>query len=318
MLLPRDPDPRFAALPWKLAAFVLMAVGTVLGMLLLIAYRQGFFEDKTPLYFVSDSGTDLRIGMAVKFSGFKIGEVDRLVLDERGRVEIHVLVEDRYLRWIKADSIGRVGRDGPIGDSFVDVGMGDPKLPPVTAHTRLEFIPARSFDEVIAEVRERAMPVFHEVETLIKRLSDPQGDLNQTLANVRKLSEDVHTTRAQLDALLRQLNQLAARDVPATLDETRRTLESARKTLDHVEGRLPALLDQTDRTLGEAERAVRTARQTIEQAGPDAVDLIREGKDLVRKGNDTVDAVTGAWPLNRLMPAPVSQPPRSDSSGGRP
>jgi phospholipid/cholesterol/gamma-HCH transport system substrate-binding protein len=318
MLLPRDPDPRFAALRWKLAAFVLMAVGTVIGMLLLIAYRQGFFEDKTPLYFISDSGTDLRVGMAVKFSGFKIGEVDRLVLDERGRVEVHVQVEDRYLRWIKPDSIGRVGRDGPIGDSFVDVSVGDPMLAPVKPNTRLEFIPARSFNEIVAEIRERALPVFNEVETLIKRFSDPQGDLNQTLANLRRLSQDVHATRAQVDALLQQLNHVAARDVPATLDETRRTLEAARHSLEVVEVRLPTLLDKTDRTLSEAEHAVRAARQTIEQAGPDAADLVREGRDLAQKGNETVDAVTGAWPLNRLMPGSAIMPPRSDSVGGRP
>lgn len=317
----RDADARFRALPWKLAAFGLTALLGAGLALAFFAWRQGYFEDKTPIYFISDTGTDLRIGMAVKFSGFKIGEVTDLKLEKQGqvgRVRIATLIEDRHLKWVKADSIGRVGKEGFIGDSYIDVGIGDPRLPPVEHDTELEFMPAKSLDDVLREVRDRAVPVFDQVELLIRRINDPQGDLNQTLANLRKLSADLHATRGKVDAALGQVDRLAGKEVPATLASARQALERADRSLQSVEAQLPALLQRTDRTLGNLEAASATARQALDAAAPDAVGLVRDSRELARKGNETVDAVSGAWPLKSLLDPPSSRPPRSDSQGAAP
>ncbi|MFC4157809.1 MlaD family protein [Chitinimonas lacunae] len=309
----RDNDARFRALPWKLAAFVLTAMAGAGLVLLFFAHKQGMFEAKTPLSFISDNGTDLRVGMAVKFSGFKIGEVRDLVLDDRGRVEIRVEVEDRHLKWIKSDSVGRVGKDGPIGDSYIDVGLGDQKLPPVKRDTVLEFIPAKSFDDMLREVRDRVVPMLDEAETLVRRVNDPQGDLSQTLANLRRFSEGLEDTRARLNQALESIDRVASHDTPKTLESTRQALQRADRALAEVESRLPTLLERADRTLGNAEAVSGKVKQTLDQAAPDAVGLIRDGRDLVRKADDSVDAVTGAWPLNQIIAPPATRPPRVDS-----
>ncbi|QDQ25240.1 MCE family protein [Chitinimonas arctica] len=318
MKLLRDNDPRFRALPWKLALFGLTALASAALVLLFFAWRQGYFEAKTPLSFISDNGNGLKVGMAVKFSGFKIGEVTDLRLDDRGRVRIALLIEDRHLKWVKADSVGRVAKDGLIGDGYIDVGVGSFSLPPVGRDAELEFVPAKSMDEIMREVRDRAMPVINEVEGMIKRVNDPQGDLHQTLANLRTFSAGLNDTRARLDEALVSIDKLAGKEVPATLAVTRQALQRADQSLQQIETRLPGLLEKTDRTLGHLEASGAATHKLIEQIGPDAVGLVQEGRELSRKGNETVDAVTGAWPLNKLItPAPV-QAPRSDSQGVAP
>ncbi|WP_269533210.1 MlaD family protein [Chitinimonas sp. BJYL2] len=315
MPLLRDDDPRFRALPWKLALFVLTALAGAALVIVFFAWRQGYFEAKTPLTFISDSGNDLRLGMAVKFSGFKIGDVTDLKLDERGRVRIAVMVEDRHLKWIKSDSVGRVAKDGLIGDGYIDVGIGNPRFPPVDRNAELEFIPAKSMDEILREVRDRAMPTLVEVERLIQRINNPEGDLHQTLVNLRQFSAGLSDTRSKLDQALDSVNHLAANEVPATLANTRQALESADASLRLLESRLPTLLDKTDQTLGHVESMAGIARKVLEQSGPDIVGLAHEGHQLTRKGNQAVDAVTGAWPLNRLISPAPEQLPRSDSQG---
>ncbi|GAB3266938.1 MlaD family protein [Chitinimonas naiadis] len=318
MALLRDNDPRFRALPWKLAFFAVTALLSAAFVVAFFAWRQGYFEAKTPLSFISDNGNDLKVGMAVKFSGFKIGEVKDLKLDDRGRVRIGVMVEDRHLKWVKADSVGRVAKDGLIGDGYIDVGLGSMQLPPVGRDAELEFVPAKSLDEILREVRDRAMPVINEVESMIKRVNDPQGDLHQTLSNLRTVSAGLNDTRARLDAVLDNVNRLTAKDVPATLATTREALQRAESSLKQVEERLPGLLDKTDRTLGNLEAATDSSRKLIEQISPDTAALVHEGRNLAQKGNQTVDAVTGAWPLNKLITPPISSPPRSDSQGSKP
>jgi phospholipid/cholesterol/gamma-HCH transport system substrate-binding protein len=318
MSLIREIDPRFRALPWKLAAFGMTALAGALAVILLFAWRQGYFEPKTPLVFVSDSGTDLKLGMAVKFSGFKIGEVTNLALDPKGRVRINVQVENRYLHWIRPDSVGRVGKDGFIGDGFIDVGLGDLKLPAIHANAELEFIPARSMDDILREVHDRAMPVIQQVEGEMRRLNDPHGDLNQAIANMRQFSAGLGETRDKLNTALDNANRLAGKDVPVVLDTTRRVLDHADKTLGLVSDKMPALLDKTDQTLGHLQATSKTANELLIQMGPDVIDLMHGGKELVRKGNDTADALSQSWPFNRIMTPPAVVPPRSDSQGAQP
>lgn len=312
-MLLKDNDPRFRGLSLKLAGFVIASLVSASAVVLWFAVRQGYFEAKTPIYFISDSGVDLKTGMAVKFSGFKIGEVKALTLDARGRVKVDVLIEDRHMRWVKADSIGRVGRDGPIGDSFIDMGLGSTELKPVARNTQLEFIPAKSFDDLVRQVQAKIVPVIDEAQALLLRINDPQGDFTQTLVNLHKVSVGLSDTRAKVDTALDNLNNLTAKEVPATLADTRNLLQNASTSLKEVETRLPGLLQTADRTLGNLESASGTTRKLIEQAGPDAISLLRDTRDLARKGNETVDAITESWPLNKLMTPPPGRPARGDS-----
>lgn len=318
MNLPIEIDPRFKALPWKLAAFGLTALGGALAVILIFAWRQGYFEPKTPLVFVSDSGTDLRLGMAVKFSGFTIGEVTNLSLDQKGRVRVDVQIEDRYLHWIRPDSVGKVGKDGLIGDGYIDVGLGDLKLPQVKSGDELEFMPAKSMDDMLREVRDRTMPVIEQVEGEMRRLNDPKGDLNQTIANLRTFTAGLNDTRAKLDTALDNVNRMAGKDVPATLGTTRQALEHADAALSSVATRMPGILDKADKTLGHLESTSQTMQSLLDTTGPDIAGLVHEGRDLAHKGNDTVNAVNGMWPFNRYIAPAPAVPKRSDSQGAKP
>jgi len=311
MKLLRDDDLRFKALRLKTLGFLFAALLGAVAATLLFAWRQGQFEPKTPLIFISDTGTDLSVGMAVKFSGFKIGSVTQLQLDDRGRVVISVLIEDRYMKWLKPDSVGRVGKEGLIGDAYIDVGVGDPRKLPVEANAELEFMPARSMDEMLREFHDRVMPVVDEVAIQAKRLNDPNGDLNRSLANLRVFSENLKTTQAKLD----HVNQLTGSDIPATLTATRDALQHASASLVIVEKRLPELIDRTDRTLGHVEATGRETQQLIEGISPDVVGVVQDSRDLVHKGNEVVDGVTQHWPLSGMVARPEVQPERGDSQG---
>ena len=85
-----DIDPRFQRLGLKLGLFVGAGVLLCLAFRLAMAVRQGYFSPKTPVYFQAASGTDLSPGMAVKLSGFKIGEVSVVDLNQLARVDVEM------------------------------------------------------------------------------------------------------------------------------------------------------------------------------------------------------------------------------------
>src|SRR3990167_6257913 len=140
MSLFTDKDPRFKRLATKVGTFVVIGIVACAALLFVLADRQGFFQPKTLLLAESPTGADLRPCMAVKLSGFKIGEVRSVSLNEHAHVDVLMRIEDRYLRWIKADSFVSVAREGLIGDSHLAITGGSAKLPPVREGDTLNFV----------------------------------------------------------------------------------------------------------------------------------------------------------------------------------
>ncbi len=320
MKLLRDSDPRFRWLGAKLLAFIVLAVLAVAGLVYAIAVKQGYFVAKTPLLLVSESGTDLKVGMAVKFSGFKIGQVEKLTLDEVGHVNIEIVVEDRYLKWIKRDSVGHMMKDGLIGDSYIGISGGTGFLPPVDRNSQLIFVAGKSFDEIAQEVRDRVVPVIEEVEKTLHYVNDPKGDVVQALQNFNRLSQDLQQTRSRIDSAIAHFDALAAKDVPETLLSARKALERADAAIAQVQEKLPPIMDKANNTLAnveaasaEAKQAAEALRKTAETAAPDAGRLLKRGNELLDTGADTLDSVRRSWPLNRMVAPEEPQAPRIES-----
>ncbi len=81
----RDTDARFQWLGWRVAMFIalgLVCFGLLLGLL---ALKQGYFVSRTRLSFVAESGNGMNNGMQVRLSGFKIGVVDQVTLNDQAK-----------------------------------------------------------------------------------------------------------------------------------------------------------------------------------------------------------------------------------------
>jgi len=103
-----DKDDRFKNLFGKAAVFILLAA---IGMGLAFLWtgeKKGAFTAKSPIYFVADSGQDLSVGMPVKFSGFKIGKLNTLTLDEQGHVQVCLLYTSHRITLRTASAV--IGR----------------------------------------------------------------------------------------------------------------------------------------------------------------------------------------------------------------
>lgn len=315
MTRPALTDNRFRRLGLKLGLFI--GLGLVLGLALLLgmAARQGYFSPKTPVYFVADSGTDLRPGMAVKLSGFKIGTVRRVDLNEAARVDVEMAIEDRYLKWVKRDSVATLAREGMIGDSFISVTRGSPSLPALTRDDRLRFELGRGLSDIAMDVRNRVVPVIDEMHTLLKYANDPKGDVRQGFARLNQLATELRDTRRKIDTALAGIDQLSREDAPATLAATRQTLERADASLRELEAAIPALKTEASQTLQAlthtADTATRTATETerlVKETAPKLLQVLGETEALMRDSRSAVNAARTRWPFKGPEVAPSDTP----------
>ena len=110
-----ETDRRFINMERKLGIFVIVAISGIALLIVLIGMKNDIFAAKARLYTIADSGKGLYEGMEVKLSGFSIGKVRKMYLDDITRIKLEMNINRNYLKWIKIDSKAILVKEGLIG-----------------------------------------------------------------------------------------------------------------------------------------------------------------------------------------------------------
>lgn len=319
-----EKEARFQWLNLKVGLFITLALGIAALLMVGLAVRQGIFEAKTPISFVAPSGEGLSTGMAVKLSGFKIGEVSSISLDESAEVDVEMKIESRYMKWLRRDSVAVLSREGVIGDSYIAIQGGHRTASALAKDDIIGFRPSPTLSDVAADLRNRIIPVIGEMTTLLRFTNDPNGDLRQSIKHSKELMVEFRQTRKKLDDVLANLNNLERDELPGTLARTRTTLGEVDATLHRVQDEVPAVdsklantlhnvdqvLAHSNQTLGRvddiaisAREAAKHADATILAAKPQVEQLLNDSRGLVNNANQAVTGMRSHWPFNAPEPA---------------
>lgn len=297
-------DARFRHLGLKVSVFSLLAILSLFALLYMVALSQGYFVPKVVIGFEADTGSDLRVGMPVKLSAFKIGEVSKVELNQRARVDVTMRIDEPYMHWIRTDSVASLEKEGLIGDSFVTIRAGSPTMPPLPPKGRVKFQYGRGIADIAQDVRNRVVPVIDEVQSTLHYLNDPAGDVHQSLHELRQFSQELRTTRKQLDRLLVHVDTVTDQQLKGALVDLDRTLHSANVAVDKVNQSLPPLLEHGDVALqsvnkaaNEAADTAATANNLLKQSGPKVDKTLEDTDRLMLDSRKLIDRVSLPWPL---------------------
>jgi phospholipid/cholesterol/gamma-HCH transport system substrate-binding protein len=313
----KEQDSRFSNLGHKLGIFAIFAVGLVALAVLMIGSERDLFTKKFEIRFSVPKGTGFNVGMPVKLSGFRIGRIKSLSLNEQAAVDIVLQIDRQYQKWIRRDSRVKLVKEGLVGETVLEVSVGSPAQPVLTERDLLAWEPSKTLDELADEIAEKVKPVLIEVRDIIGYINDPNGDVKQSLRNIKELSGNLELTRQQLD----QVMAAAGGDVhttmikaATTIETSTRAVQSAERSLTIIEQRLPALLDKTGKTLTNVEQLSKQVQQASSDILPRVPVLLDKGGNIVDDAGQMIDAVKGIWPISSVVSQPGAAPLlRSDS-----
>src|SRR5438045_7558884 len=118
-------------LQFRVGLLVGLAVVLGAGFVVYALYARGVFEDTQRLTLVAENAEGVAIGMDLSFSGFPIGRVQRLALDEQGRARIDIEVPRKDAHWLRETTIFTLER-GLVGAARIRAytgNLGDAPLP---------------------------------------------------------------------------------------------------------------------------------------------------------------------------------------------
>jgi len=153
-------EPGVTALPKNLQ----FRVGLLLGLTLMVAvgfvvyvlYARGVFEARQRLTLVADNAEGVSIGMDLTFSGFPIGRVNRMALDEDGRARIDIDVPRKDARWLRSSSVFTIER-GVVGSARIraytgnlqDPLLADGAIPEQPASSEASTVPTPRVTDIL-------------------------------------------------------------------------------------------------------------------------------------------------------------------------
>lgn len=312
-----DKDERFKNLFGKTALFILLAtVGMGLAFLW-TGVKKGEFTAKSPIYFVADSGQDLREGMPVKFRGFKIGKLNTLTLDEQGLVQVEVNIETKYLKLIRQDAVMSLKQEAVIGDAVLEISQGAKNKPALAADSTVGFERTGDLKQSLVDMKDRILPIIDDLHQI---LHDPDGDVRQTLKSLRELSADMRGTRERIDRVLGNIDTNLNNEVGPLLHSLRQSTASAETLSATLNHKLPALLDKADLSMESLRLTSEVIKDAMQSAAPQLPGMLGEVRGTLGKTQkiigdtqEVVDSLSTHWPLNSVVPAPETGLLKMDS-----
>ncbi|HQF21206.1 MAG TPA: MlaD family protein [Kiritimatiellia bacterium] len=223
--------------------FVLLVVLLLLAGVLVAGHAQHWFEAKyvINLNFPAEGSMDLQKGAEVMLLGAKVGSVQDIVVNDDGHISGVMRIRGPFMRFVRADSIALVKKKMVVtGDAYIELTRGTGAELPRTGG-EIECVKDTEILEMLQEaletIRKEAVNTLTlvngaiaEYTDLAAGMNDPDGSLQQLLANsngllddLRKgpglpakilndpgMAKDVENIVAQIQELMDKINAIAA------------------------------------------------------------------------------------------------------------
>jgi phospholipid/cholesterol/gamma-HCH transport system substrate-binding protein len=187
--------------------FVLLVFLLLLAGVIVAGHAQHWFEAmyEIDLKFPPEGSMELQKGAEVMLLGAKVGSVQDILVDDDGNISGTMRVRGPFAkRFLRADSIGLVKKKMVVtGDAFIELTRGTGAELPRTGGViwcMKDTEIMQMMEEALEDFRTRAQETVKLVNAAIEEytqlaagMNDPQGNLQELLANVNGLLEDVRT-----------------------------------------------------------------------------------------------------------------------------
>ncbi len=266
---PRRPGPQSLV-------FLAGAAG-LLGLFVVGIARAGnWLTPSVRLQFRTLDAAGLQTGMAVRISGFAVGQVRRILLQPDAQVLVELELRDPYRSMVGRRSRAELAQVGLLGDSYIAI-TPDPAAvgqAPIGDGETLVFTSRPDLDDLLAEVASSRIPLQRAVSSGLSlaetRLPRSLDQLDQTLAASRRLA-----TRLESDA-------------QRSSSELNRTLGATRQLAQRLEGR-------ADGTAADLSALIRRLESTETQTRPLLLQTLRELTTMAATTNRLVKTLNESW-----------------------
>lgn len=237
---------------------------------------RNWWSPSVGLQFRTYTAAGLKPGMAVKISGFTVGRVRSLQLKPDGQVLVDLDLGESYRSMVGRRSRATLAQDSLLGNPYVAISP-DP-----------------------ASIGQAGVGSGEAI------VYDPRPDIQSLLTELAE-------TRIPLQKALGAGAGLAAKRIPATLDELDRTLVAGRNLAGSLQRDANSTAAQLRSTTGTVQQVLTSSASSSEQILPLVLQTLQEVRALAANSNGMLRRIENSWLFEIVSP-----PPDRPGSAGKP
>lgn len=157
--------------------FIVIGISFLVGAVLTIGNLRSTFQQKMTVWTIFDDVNGLQSGNNIWFSGVKIGTVKEMELYGRSQVKVTLNISLDAQKYIRKNSMAKIGTDGLIGNKIIVIYGGTPDSPQIEEGDRLRNETMISSDDILETLQENNLNILK----LTKQLSNGEGTLGKLI-----------------------------------------------------------------------------------------------------------------------------------------
>lgn len=287
---------RFIGIGRKVSVFLLSAVLGVIGVILLVGYKQGIFVRHTTVHFYAADAFGINKGTSVRLFGLPVGSVSDLDISDRG-VKVELSLISDYAPRIPRTSRARLVREGYVGAANIQlVPGGEPGHPmqPVADGDEIEFIPARGVAEMIDEFKSELTPVINDLRKVLVDLNQPNSEFRKAMTGASAVLQQLPETNRETRRVLQDTDTMI-RQAETTFTSLGRVGTQLERDLPALSAKAGTALDSMSEASSQIRDAARKNGDALHEVLVRMPGLLQDSGDLVRDGQDVVGAARNSW-----------------------
>jgi phospholipid/cholesterol/gamma-HCH transport system substrate-binding protein len=298
---------RFRGIRKQVSTFLVTAVLGFVGVVGLVAWKQGMFVDHTSIYFHAPDALNISKGMPVRLHGVPVGSVRDVILADRGGVRVRLGINSDYVKRLTRSSQARLTREGYVGATSIQIvnGPADADQTPAAEGEEIRFVAQKGMADMLDEVRQQMTPAFQARREAAAEMANPDSDFRRSVTAMRDLMEELPPATRELRDVLAQTNRTmitldrqassVGKQAEATLTLLARVGAQTEQQLPLIAGKLATTLDSLDATAAQVRETTRANGEALREILASTPELVRGGSEIVRDTQELTSAARRTW-----------------------
>ncbi len=272
--------------------------------LFLLLQEKGTFEKRHSYNFTVDSAEYFYTGMPVKFSGFNIGVLDSISLNDDGYVFIVFSISKRNKKWLSEGSVLMLIKP-LLGAPHIEL-YTSLDTPPLKDEAAMMIVYSDDINDLIIKLQPavaKTLKILDNIETITSYLAKEDSELKKILVNLEKFSAKLANDDSLLTTALG--DKKASQDIMKALNETTHILQEMKKITRDISTITSSLgkdiMQPTSSSIKEIELIMKDIKKKLEAIDgtvnavgsydKDIVELKEQITVGIQKSNEIMDKV---------------------------
>nr|WP_321267524.1 hypothetical protein [uncultured Sulfurimonas sp.] len=199
--------------------FVIALFITIATFSYLLLENKGTFNKRYNYHFTTDSATFFSIGMPLKFSGFEIGIIDDISLNDDGTVFMTFSVDEHNRKWMTEGTVLMTIKP-LIGSAHIEVYSAiDNEM--LEANTELLMLQNNDINDMISKLEpaiDKIISIINNIDSITKDIARDDSDLKLTMQNIKEFTQKLSSSDSILSSITG--DEASTQSIIASLNKT--------------------------------------------------------------------------------------------------